>query len=109
MVGGDEYYIISRKGQYKVLDKSEGKMVNHTLFQCPTEKGKGVLVTQTVHGNLLVGPNATPVEDKEDISTSRDGINEIVENSRKSIENIDFRKQLHLSLVLEQHLVQVTL
>lgn len=94
MVGGDEYYIIPRKGQYKVLDKSEGKMVNHTLFQCPTEKGKGVLVTQTVHGNLLVGPNATPVEDKEDISTSRDGINEIVENSRKSIENIDFRKTI---------------
>ncbi|MGL4913612.1 MAG: NAD(P)/FAD-dependent oxidoreductase [Romboutsia sp.] len=94
MVGGDEYYIIPRKGQYKVLDKSEGKMVNHTLFQCPTAKGKGVLVTQTVHGNLLVGPNATEVEDKEDTITSKDGINEIVENSKKSIENIDFRKTI---------------
>ena len=94
MVGGDEYFIIPRKGEYKVLDKSEGKMVNHVLFQCPTEKGKGTLVTQTVHGNLLVGPNATVVEDREDITTSRFGINEIVSDSKKSIENIDFRKTI---------------
>lgn len=58
------------------------------------KKGKGVLVTKTVHGNLLVGPNATIVEDREDISTTRDGINEIVEDSRESIENIDFRKTI---------------
>ena len=94
MIGGDEYFIIPRKGEYKVLDKSEGKMVNHVLFQCPTSKGKGTLVTQTVHGNLLVGPNATVVEDREDITTSRIGINEIVTDSKKSIENIDFRKTI---------------
>ena len=94
MIGGDEYFIIPRKGEYKILDKSEGKMVNHVLFQCPTAKGKGTLVTQTVHGNLLVGPNATVVEDREDITTSRAGINEIVTDSKKSIENIDFRKTI---------------
>ena len=94
MIGGDEYFIIPRKGEYKVLDKSEGKMVNHVLFQCPTAKGKGTLVTQTVHGNLLVGPNATVVNDCEDITTSRIGINEIVTDSKKSIENIDFRKTI---------------
>ena len=94
MIGGDEYFIIPRKGEYKILDKSEGKMVNHVLFQCPTSKGKGTLVTQTVHGNLLVGPNATVVEDREDITTSRAGINEIVTDSKKSIENIDFRKTI---------------
>ncbi|MGL5643013.1 MAG: NAD(P)/FAD-dependent oxidoreductase, partial [Paraclostridium sp.] len=94
MIGGDEYFIIPRKGEYKILDKSEGKIANHVLFQCPTEKGKGVLVTQTVHGNLLIGPNAVVVEDKGDISTSREGINEIINDSRKSIENIDFRKTI---------------
>ena len=94
MIGGDEYFIIPRKGEYKILDKSEGKMVNHVLFQCPTSKGKGTLVTQTVHGNLLVGPNATVVNDCEDITTSRIGINEIVTDSKKSIENIDFRKTI---------------
>lgn len=94
MIGGNEYYIIPRKGEYKVLDKSEGKIVNHVLFQCPTEKGKGVLVTQTVHGNLLVGPNAIQVDDKEDITTTRSGINEIVKDSKKTISNIDFRKTI---------------
>ncbi|MGL5756089.1 MAG: NAD(P)/FAD-dependent oxidoreductase [Paraclostridium sp.] len=94
MIGGDEYFIIPRKGEYKILDKSEGKIANHVLFQCPTEKGKGVLVTQTVHGNLLIGPNAVVVDDKGDISTSREGIKEIINDSRKSIENIDFRKTI---------------
>lgn len=94
MIGGDEYYIIPRKGEYKVLDKSEGKLVNHTLFQCPTKKGKGVLVTQTVHGNLLVGPNATVVEDKEDKTTSQNGIDEIVNDSKKSISNINYSKTI---------------
>lgn len=94
MIGGDEYFIIPRKGEYKILDKSEGKIANHVLFQCPTEKGKGVLVTQTVHGNLLVGPNANVVEDKDDITTTRAGLNEIVNDSKNSIENIDFRKTI---------------
>ncbi|RDY25448.1 FAD/NAD(P)-binding oxidoreductase [Romboutsia weinsteinii] len=94
MVGGDEYKITPRKGEYKILDKSEGKIVNHVLFQCPTKKGKGVLVTQTVHGNLLVGPNANEVSDKEDITTSKDGIKEIVDSSRKTIESINYRKTI---------------
>lgn len=94
MIGGNEYRITARKGEYKILDKSEGKIANHVLFQCPSIKGKGVLVTQTVHGNLLVGPNANEVDDKEDITTTKDGINEIVEASRKTIDTIDFRKTI---------------
>ena len=94
MIGGDEYYIIPRKGEYKILDKSEGKIANHVLFQCPSEKGKGVLVTQTVHGNLLVGPNANKVDDKDDKSTTKEGIQEIVDCSKKTIKNIDFRKTI---------------
>ena len=43
LVGGDEFYIIPRRGEYKILDKSEGHKANHTLFTCPTEKGKGIL------------------------------------------------------------------
>ena len=94
LVGGNEYKISATKGEYKILDKSEGKLVNHTLFQCPTEKGKGVLVTKTVHGNLLIGPNANVVEDKEDISVQKNGLLEIEELSKKTIENINFRKTI---------------
>lgn len=93
LIGGNEFYIIPRKGEYKVLDKSEGYKVSHTLFTCPTEKGKGVLVTKTVHGNLLVGPNAKVVE-KDDITTSKSGLKEIMDGGRKSIPNIDFSKTI---------------
>ncbi|MEG2110208.1 MAG: NAD(P)/FAD-dependent oxidoreductase [Clostridium sp.] len=93
LIGGDEFYIIPRKGEYKILDKSEGYKANHTLFTCPTEKGKGVLVTQTVHENLLVGPNAQVVE-REDITTSKAGLREIMEGGKKSIANIDFSKTI---------------
>lgn len=93
LIGGNEFYIIPRKGEYKILDKSEGYKANHTLFTCPTEKGKGVLVTQTVHGNLLVGPNAQ-VTEKDDITTTKSGLKEVMEGGRKSISNIDFSKTI---------------
>lgn len=93
LIGGDEFYIIPRKGEYKILDKSEGYKASHTLFTCPTKKGKGVLVTQTVHGNLLVGPNAQEVE-RDDITTSKTGLKEIMDGGRKSIPNVDFSKTI---------------
>lgn len=93
LIGGDEFYIIPRKGQYKILDKNEGYKANHTLFTCPSEKGKGVLVTKTVHGNLLVGPNAE-VTEREDITTSKAGLREIMDGGRKSVSNIDFSKTI---------------
>ena len=53
--------IIPRRGEYIVLDKVCGKMANSTLFVCPSERGKGILVSPTVDGNLLIGPNAYPI------------------------------------------------
>lgn len=93
LIGGSEFHIIPRKGEYKILDKSEGYKASHTLFTCPTEKGKGVLVTKTVHGNLLVGPNAQVVE-KDDITISKSGLKEIMNGGRKSVPNIDFSKTI---------------
>ena len=55
--------IIARKGEYLLMDRTVGGTVSHTIFQLPTKLGKGVLVTQTVHGNLLVGPNANDIEE----------------------------------------------
>lgn len=94
MIGGDEYYIISRKGEYRVLDKSEGSIVNHVLFQCPTEKGKGVLVTPTVHGNVLLGPTAEEVDNPEDVSITKVGLNFLTKNAKKSIPSIDLSKTI---------------
>ena len=70
MVSEDKLEIVARKGEYCLLDKTAGNHVSHTIFQLPGKMGKGVLVTPTVHGNLLVGPTATDVEDKEAINTT---------------------------------------
>ena len=65
MVSENKLHITARKGEYCLLDKDAGTHVSHTIFQLPSKMGKGVLVTPTVHGNLLVGPTAVDVDDKE--------------------------------------------
>jgi glycerol-3-phosphate dehydrogenase len=91
MAGEKEFAILPRKGQYYVLDKSQGTLVSHTLFQCPSDRGKGVMVTPTVHGNLLVGPDSGPAEGKEDKATSREGLEVVKESALRSVESINFR------------------
>lgn len=91
MAGEKEFEILPRKGQYYVLDKSQGTLVSHTLFQCPSDKGKGVMVTPTVHGNLLVGPDSGMAEDKEDKATSRAGLEVVKESALRSVGSICFR------------------
>ena len=70
MISPDKMHITARKGDYELLDKTCGYMASHTLFQMPTKLGKGVLVTPTCHGNILVGPTATDVTDKDDVATT---------------------------------------
>lgn len=65
-----------------------GTLVDKTVFQLPTVYGKGVLVTPTVHGNLMVAPTALDVADKEDISTTRDGLAEVIKKARVSVSDI---------------------
>jgi glycerol-3-phosphate dehydrogenase len=86
------FTIIPRKGEYYVLDKEQGELFTHTIFQCPSEFGKGILVTPTVHGNLLVGPNAKDIEDKEDLRTTGEALNNIKEAAMKTTDNINFRE-----------------
>lgn len=90
MAGEKEFTILPRKGQYYVLDKNQGTLVSHTLFQCPSDKGKGIMVTPTVHGNLLVGPDSGIAEDKEDKATSRDGLEVVKESALRSVGLISF-------------------
>ena len=70
MVSDKKYGIVARKGDYELLDKTYGNLATHTLFQMPTAMGKGVLVTPTTHGNVLIGPTATDVADKDDTDTT---------------------------------------
>lgn len=76
MVCGEKLHITARKGDYVLMDKTCGYLADHTMFQLPTKMGKGVLVTPTTHGNILVGPTATDVEDKDDINTTAAELND---------------------------------
>ena len=76
-VSGDTMTIIPRRGDYFLLDRTAGDHVHHTIFQLPGKYGKGVLVTPTVHGNLLIGPTATDIPDKEDTATTADELAEV--------------------------------
>jgi len=91
MAAKPAFSIKPAKGEYWLLDKSEGTRVNSVLFQCPSEFGKGVLVAPTVHGNLIVGPGHISVEDRDDVSTTTDELDNVKNTARRSVPGIDFR------------------
>lgn len=91
MVSSKKLHITARRGQYELLDKSAGNHVSHTIFQLPSKMGKGVLVTPTVHGNLLVGPTAEDVENKEGVNTTAEGLGGLAATSARSVKNVPMR------------------
>lgn len=94
MIAPSDFEITAAKGEYYLLDKSQGTLVDHTIFQCPTKAGKGVLLSPTVHGNLIVGPDRTDNCNKEDVSTTREGLSFVLETIGKSCKKIDFRQSI---------------
>lgn len=92
MVGDNHFTIIPRAGEYMLLDKAEGARVSRTIFQLPSKEGKGILVSPTAHGNLLVGPTATAVETPDTKLTTPQGLAQVRKLSAKSVPNVDFRQ-----------------
>lgn len=86
--------ITPRRGEYVLLDREAGGLVDHTVFQLPGKYGKGVLVTPTVHGNLLVGPSADDISDKEDTSTTPQGTQSIKEKALQSVPSVPYNKTI---------------
>lgn len=92
-LAGDKSFTINpRRGEYLLLDKECGGLVNSTIFRCPTKMGKGVLVTPTVDGNLLVGPTAEDIKDKTDTSTTPEGLARVRTLATEQVEGINFGK-----------------
>lgn len=92
MAGDDFFTIIPRAGEYMLLDKAEGGRVSHTLFQCPTADGKGILVSPTVDGNLLVGPTAMKVDSPESNDTTAGALSVVERLAAKSVPTVNFRQ-----------------
>ncbi len=103
MVSEKKIHIIPRRGDYCLLDKTAGGLVSHTIFQLPSEKGKGILVTPTIHGNLMLGPTAIDIENKEATATTAQGLNEVIEKCVKSVKNIPMRQMITSFAGLRAH------
>lgn len=92
MVSEHKIEIVPRKGDYCLLDQEAGKHVDKTIFQLPGKYGKGILVAPTIHGNLLIGPTATDIEDKEGTYTTAAELAEAMKKSAISVKNIHYRQ-----------------
>lgn len=91
MVAPKTFETVPCRGEYYLLDKTEGTRVSRVIFQCPTKVGKGVLVSPTVHGNLIVGPNA---EDVNSVANTSAALAFVAEAAAKSVKGINYRDNI---------------
>ena len=103
MAGDDTISITARKGEYFLLDRAVGNTVSHTIFQCPSKMGKGILVSPTVDGNLLVGPTAEDIDDKTNVATSNSGLNDVRKYAVKSVPSVNTRNAITSFTGLRAH------
>lgn len=96
--------VVPRRGEYCLLDRTCGQLVRHTIFQLPSAMGKGVLVTPTVHGNLLVGPTAVDQPDKDRTATTAEGLRAVAETAAKSVKSLPMRDVITSFAGLRAHL-----
>ena len=88
LISKNKYEIKGRKGEYVLLDKEYSYISNTTLFQLPTKMGKGILVTPTCHHNILVGPTALDIENKDNTWTTYDGLLEAFQKGTLSVPSL---------------------
>ena len=88
MLSKSRFTITPRRGEYCLMDKTEGGLVSHTLFQLPTKAGKGILVTPTVDGNLLLGPTSDEILDKELTATTFQGLREVLQTAQIDVKSM---------------------
>ena len=103
IVSKNKIHITPRRGDYCLLDKSAGSHVGRTIFALPGKYGKGVLITPTVHGNVLVGPTAVDIEDKEGTNTTKEGLDEIIKKAGMNIKNLPMKQVITSFAGLRAH------
>lgn len=88
----ETYPIIFKRGEYFVLEQSEAHIAPVTVFPLPEKGSKGILITQTLDGNILVGP--TSYESDDSTKTTREGLNLVAEKSGLLLSNVNLRKSI---------------
>ena len=98
--------IVARRGEYCLMDKTEGTLVSHTIFQLPGAMGKGVLVTPTVHGNLLTGPTAADQEVRDDTATTAEGLAQVAAAAACSVKTLPMNRVITAFSGLRAHIAE---
>lgn len=106
MISVQKICITARRGDYCLLDKSAGNHVKSTIFTLPGRFGKGVLVAPTAHGNLILGPTAIDIEDKEGTNTTKEGLEQVLDKVNMSVKNLPLRQIITSFAGLRAHEAQ---
>ncbi|MBN1524821.1 MAG: NAD(P)/FAD-dependent oxidoreductase [Spirochaetales bacterium] len=88
LAGITSFAITPRKGEEYLLDRRVGNLVTRIIFPVPTKDSKGMLVIPTVEGTVMVGPTAENINEKDNFSTTREGLRCVFENAKKMIPGI---------------------
>lgn len=102
-VSAHKLHITPRRGEYCLLDKAAGKHVSCTIFPQPTKMGKGILVTPTIHGNLMVGPTAEDIDDPESTATTRAGLDKVLSGAAQNVSGVPLRQVITSFAGLRAH------
>ncbi len=94
LAGDNSFTVTPRRGEYILLDKECGNIISHTVFRTPSKMGKGILVSPTVDGNLLLGPTSVNISDKADKATTAEGFSHIIKEAGENIDGIPFNKAI---------------
>ena len=94
MISDLPLHMTHRRGQYYLLDRSPSQPFGRTIFQCPSFMGKGVLVSPTVHGNLLLGPNAEDIPDPLDTATTSAGLSSVLSRAARTWPAVSIRSNI---------------
>lgn len=89
MAGAPTFTISPRKGEEYLLDKKREHLANHIIFPLPSPTSKGVLIIKTSDGNPMIGPTAHETGDKEDLSTTDEGLAEVLAGARRMMPSVD--------------------
>ena len=94
LIAAPYFRILPSRGEYYLLDKSQGGLIRSTIFQCPTKIGKGVLAAPTAYGNLIVGPNAETADSPDDVAVTAEGLAFVEQQARRSLPGFSLRESI---------------
>lgn len=81
--GHDRFHLHPRRGQLLVYDKQARPLVDRIVLPVPSKLGKGVLISPTIYGNVMLGPTAEDMTDRADTSTTGDGYAFLLERGKR--------------------------